>query len=188
MAITSTEADKSNLWYLDTGCSNHMTGNNKWFVKFDDSVKRSIKFAYSTQVVSACMRYVLVKRKDGHESIINGVLYVPSMTSNLISLGQLLEKDYTIRLVDRELKIYDAKSRLILKGRLLNNRTFKVEINVIDHHCLASITSTEENWLWHHRFGHLNFKSLSMLNSKYMVHGLPQIRAPSKVCEECCAT
>jgi hypothetical protein len=43
MAITNSEADKSNLWYIDTGCSNHMTGNNKWFLKLDYSVKRNIK-------------------------------------------------------------------------------------------------------------------------------------------------
>ena len=187
MAITNSEADKSNLWYLDTGCSNHMTGNKKWFLKLDYSVKRNIKFADNIQVTSADVGTVLVKRKDGQESTINEVLYVPSMASNLISLGQLLEKGYTMKLANRELRIYDAKSRLILKAPLSNNRTFKIEINVIDHHCLASITNSEEDWVWHHRFGHLNFKSLSLLKSKEMVHGLPLIRTPSTVCEECCA-
>ncbi|PNX90798.1 F-box protein, partial [Trifolium pratense] len=71
MAITNSEVDKSNLWYLDTGCSNHMTGNKKWFLKLDNSVKRSIKFADNSQVTSAGMGTVLVKRKDGHESVIN---------------------------------------------------------------------------------------------------------------------
>ncbi|KAK2365584.1 putative mitochondrial protein [Trifolium repens] len=187
MAITNSEADKSNLWYLDTGCSNHMTGNKKWFLKLDYSVKRNIKFADNSQVTSAGVGTVLVKRKDGQESTINEVLYVPSMASNLISLGQLLEKGYTMKMANRELRIYDAKSRLILKAPLSNNRTFKIEINVIDHHCLASITNSEGDWMWHHRFGHLNFKSLSLLKSKEMVHGLPLIRTPSTVCEECCA-
>ncbi|KAK2446029.1 hypothetical protein QL285_016886 [Trifolium repens] len=41
--------------------------------------------------------------------------------------------------------------------------------------------------MWHHRFGHLNFKRLSLLKSKEMVHDLPLIRTPSTVCEECCA-
>jgi hypothetical protein len=142
MAVTNSDTDKSNLWYLDTGCSNHMTGNKKWFQKLDNSVRRNIKFADNSQITSAGMGTVLVKRKDGQESTINEVLYVSSMTSNLISLGQLLEKDYTIRLADRELKIYGTKNRLILKASLSNNKSFKVEINVIDHHCFASVTST----------------------------------------------
>ena len=35
------------------------------------------------------------------------------------------------------------------------------------------------------RYGHLNFKSLSMMNAKEIVYGLPQIKAPKKVCREC---
>ncbi|MCI76929.1 hypothetical protein A2U01_0098199, partial [Trifolium medium] len=48
-----------------------MTGNKKWFLKLDDLVKRSIKFADNSQIVSAGMGTILVKRKDGHESVIN---------------------------------------------------------------------------------------------------------------------
>jgi len=40
-------------------------------------------------------------------------------------------------------------------------------------------------WLWHFRYGHLNFGGLKTLHQKNMVMGLPQITAPSQVCEEC---
>jgi hypothetical protein len=76
------------------------------------------------------MGTILVKRKDGDESVINELLYDSSMTSNWISLDQLLEKNYRMKLVNRELKIYDAKSKQILKASLSNNRTFRVEINM----------------------------------------------------------
>jgi hypothetical protein len=42
-----------------------MTGNKKWFFKLDYSVKRNIKFADNSQITSAGMGTVLVKRKDG---------------------------------------------------------------------------------------------------------------------------
>ncbi|XP_019460169.1 PREDICTED: uncharacterized protein LOC109359930 [Lupinus angustifolius] len=32
-------------WYLDTGCSNHMTWYKEWFLTLDDSVKTKVKFA-----------------------------------------------------------------------------------------------------------------------------------------------
>jgi hypothetical protein len=32
MATTKLSEDKANVWYLDTGCSNHMTGNKDWFI------------------------------------------------------------------------------------------------------------------------------------------------------------
>ena len=43
----------------------------------------------------------------------------------------------------------------------------------------------DENWLWHLRFGHLNFGGLNLLNRKGMVSGLPFIEKPDSLCEGC---
>jgi hypothetical protein len=51
---------------------------------------------------------------------------------------------------------------------------------VLDHECFAAETSNEM-WIWHQRYGHMNFKSLNM------VYGLPQIKVRKQVCEGCCA-
>ncbi|KAG6498211.1 hypothetical protein ZIOFF_046123 [Zingiber officinale] len=42
----------------------------------------------------------------------------------------------------------------------------------------------DEAWLWHFRYGHLNFGGLKALKQKNMVIGIPQITTP-QVCEEC---
>lgn len=39
--------------------------------------------------------------------------------------------------------------------------------------------------MWHYRLGHLSFKSLSLLNSKNLVRGVPLISIPNKICEGC---
>ena len=39
--------------------------------------------------------------------------------------------------------------------------------------------------LWHCRYGHLSFKGLRTLQYKQMVRGLPQLKAPSKICTDC---
>jgi len=43
----------------------------------------------------------------------------------------------------------------------------------------------DENWLWHLRFGHLNFGGLNLLHRKGMVKGLPLIEKPDSLCEGC---
>ena len=43
----------------------------------------------------------------------------------------------------------------------------------------------DENWLWHLRFGHLNFRGLNLLHRKDMVKGLPLIEKPDSLCEGC---
>lgn len=53
----------------------------------------------------------------------------------------------------------------------------------MEHRCLATIASRDE-WLWHYRLGHLNFKDINHLKKRNMVSGLPKIQIPNEVCEE----
>lgn len=41
---------KTNVWYLGTCCSNHMTDNKVWFMKLDKSVRRAIRFGDNIKV------------------------------------------------------------------------------------------------------------------------------------------
>ena len=89
---------------------------------------------------------VMIKKRDGSKCFISGVLYVPGMKSNLLSIGQLLEKGYKMVLEDCTMKVYDNERRLLIKANLSKNRTFKVELDVLVQQCLAS-TIDKEEWL-----------------------------------------
>lgn len=104
---------------------------------FDDSVKSKVKFADDRTLAAEGIGQVLIKRKDGKQSFITGVLYVLGMKNNLLSLSQLLEKGYVMKMEDGELKMYDESKMLILKAPLSKNRIFKVGIQVMGHKCLC---------------------------------------------------
>ena len=42
-----------------------------------------------------------------------------------------------------------------------------------------------ESWLWHLRFGHLNFQSLENISKRNLVNGLPHIHHSDQLCEAC---
>lgn len=54
------------------------------------------------------------------------------MTSNLINIGQLLAKGYNMKLKENQMKVCNGKVRMILKAPLLDNKTFKIEIYMVD--------------------------------------------------------
>lgn len=112
------------------------------------------------------------------------VLFVLGIKSNLLSLGQLFEKGYSMVMEDGHLKIFDKERRLLLKAPFSRDTTFEVDIEVLEHRCLLSAAIILE-WVWHYRFGHLNFRDLHQLNTKGMVNGLPSGQWPKEVCEEC---
>ncbi|GAU43423.1 hypothetical protein TSUD_334860 [Trifolium subterraneum] len=103
---------------------------------------------------------------------------------NLLSIGQLLEKDYKIVMEHKLLNVFDTNGNLLLKAPMSKNRTFQIELNVMDHKCLMTAYSRNE-WLWHYRMGHLNFKDLTLMQKKNYVTGLPAMNAPDEICEEC---
>ncbi|KAI3678627.1 hypothetical protein L6452_37926 [Arctium lappa] len=52
--------------------------------------------------------------------------------------------------------------------------------------CFISEDSEKNNWLWHKRLSHLNFKTLNALSNKKLVVGLPKISfSKEKLCASC---
>ncbi|XP_019442233.1 PREDICTED: uncharacterized protein LOC109346948 [Lupinus angustifolius] len=146
MTTTKNSEEDGDFWYLDTGCSNHMTGKKGWFTTLDESTKSQVKFADHSAVSAEGIGKVMIKRRDGKSAYISNVLYVPKMKSNLLSLGQLLEKGYTMEMKDGMMKVFDKYKHNILKAPILANRTFKIGIQMSDQRCLQS-TLEKDTWL-----------------------------------------
>jgi len=70
------------------------------------------------------MLNILENIKDGQEAIISDVIY-------MFHLCQA--KNYTMKLENKELKVLDAETRLILKAPLSNNKNFEIMINILDY-------------------------------------------------------
>ncbi|GAU35304.1 hypothetical protein TSUD_389290 [Trifolium subterraneum] len=123
---------------------------------------------------------VLIRLKNGDHQFISNVYYVPNMKSNILSLGQLLEKGYDIQLKNNNLSIRDHSNKFIAKVPMSRNRMFVLNIQNDVAQCLK-MCYKEESWLWHLRFGHLNFGGLELLSKKEMVRGLPYINHPNQL-------
>lgn len=63
------------------------------------------------------------------------------------------------------------------------NRMFPLYLQNNIHSCLLAKLK-DASWLWHFRYGHLNFDGLRTLKQKNMVFGLPKLEHPEEVCEE----
>ena len=75
-----------------------MTGHKDWLVNFDAMKKIKVRFADNKVIQAEGAGNVVVRRLDGRQAMIIDVLYVPGMKSNLISMGQLLEKGFSMKI------------------------------------------------------------------------------------------
>ncbi|RVW86250.1 Retrovirus-related Pol polyprotein from transposon TNT 1-94 [Vitis vinifera] len=106
-----------------------------------------------------------------------------NLKSNLLSAGQLQEKGYIITIQKGACEIYDPSRGAIVVVQMASNKLFPLKIDSVQSFLMAEVKDL--SWLWHLRYGHLNFGGLKTLQQKHMVTGLPQISIPSQVCEEC---
>ena len=134
--------------------------------------------------------------RSGERKSISDVYYVPGMKCNLLSIGQLIQKGYNIFFEDDVYTIMEIppRKKMISQVRITRNIMFPLKLTTYLRKGAAMVVVTQEtyqkeekdeNWLWHLRFGHLNFGGLNLLHRKGMVRGLPLIEKPDSLCEGC---
>ena len=113
--VTTRDEDRfKDQWYLDSGCSSHMSGRKDWFVNIKPSMKNTMKFTNDNTLAFEGISDVMIMRKDDKRSVISNVLYIPGMKNNLLSIGQSIENNYKFSIKDKMMRVVDANGRLIL--------------------------------------------------------------------------
>lgn len=129
MAAVADDHVDSKIWFLDTSCSNHMTGRKIWLAYFDKSKKRKVKLADNSSIEAKGTGNIVLQRSKGGKSMIKDVLYVPRMKCNLLSVGQLVKKGFSEIMKDGAFELFDTQNSLVLKSPMSKNRTFKTMIS-----------------------------------------------------------
>ena len=132
MVTTRDEEKFKDQWYLNLGCSSHMSGRKDWFINLNPSMKNMVKFANDNTLAAEGIGDVMIMRKDGKRLVISNVLYILGIKSNLLSIGLYVEKNYKVTVEDKMMRVVDANGRLILKAPMSQNRTFKIKLNMMD--------------------------------------------------------
>lgn len=78
-----------NMWYIDSGYSNHMCGNKLLFSEFDESFRDTVKIRDNSSVVVMGKGIVNVYLKKDVFKRISNVFCVIDLKSNLIRLSKL---------------------------------------------------------------------------------------------------
>ncbi|CAL2251278.1 unnamed protein product [Prunus armeniaca] len=182
---TTTESKPNGDWYIDSGCSNHMTGNVDLLVDIRTNVAGKVQMPTGALVNVAGMGSLVIDTTNGRKYI-REVMYLPGLKENLLSVGQMDEHGYCLVFGDGMCKVFESSSMnsLIIKVQMMKNRCYPLSF-LAENQLLMKASITHSTWIWHKRLGHLHFRGLKQLRDKDMVHGLPQLEEQNVVCEGC---
>ncbi|KAJ9541715.1 hypothetical protein OSB04_028221 [Centaurea solstitialis] len=177
--VTATSASTSDLpqekgiWYLDSGCSKHMTGNKHVLVDFKEEAGPSVKFGGEGRGITR-----------GYGTLTNGktafrrVSYVEGLTHNLPSVSQLCDKDHKVSFSKKSCQVKNKHKKVILRGQRSHD-VYVINMDTsTENVCFMSRASSEINWLCTNTINQLSISNL--------VKGLPENSfAKESLCVAC---
>ncbi|CAL8138644.1 unnamed protein product [Prunus armeniaca] len=124
---TTTETKTSGEWYVDSGCSNHMTGNLELLVDVRTNVAGKVHMPTGALVNVAGIVSLRIDIVKGRKYI-REVMYLPGLKENLLSVGQMDEHGYCLVFGEGMCRVFDSPSMdyLIIKVQMKSNRCYPV--------------------------------------------------------------
>ncbi|GJT48413.1 retrovirus-related pol polyprotein from transposon TNT 1-94 [Tanacetum coccineum] len=151
---------QSVLWYLDSGCSKHMTGDRSQLTNFVNKFLGTFKFG--NDHVAKILGYG--DYQIGNVTI-SRVYYVEGLGHNLFSVGQFCDSNLEVAFRQHTCFIRNLEGVDLFTGSQGNNLyTLSLgDMMASSPICLLSKALKTKSWLWHRRLSHLNFDAINHL-------------------------
>ena len=158
------------LWYLNSNCSRHMTGDRSLFnVTFGDGRKSQIK---GKGTIS------LPRLPD-----ITNVLYVEGLRVNLLSISQICDQDFMVLFSKGKCLVLNESGKKLISGVHTLDNCYGL---VLDADIVCNSIRLPSEDLWHQRMGHVSYKHLLVVSKHESVLGIPKLsRVSNVVCGPC---
>lgn len=139
------ETSTEHIWFLDSGCSNHMCGKRDIFMDFDSSFRESVKMGNDSSLTVQGKGRVRME-VSGIIHVITDVFFVPELKNNLLNIGQLQEKGLPVLIQQGKCKIFHPEKGLIIETEITHNRMFIVLARCPpprEQKCFSSLTTDQ---------------------------------------------
>ncbi|XP_070054038.1 uncharacterized protein [Nicotiana tomentosiformis] len=180
---SGTVKGSSQQWYMDRGCSKHMTGSTNDFLSLKALQGGSVSFGNGKK------GYILGVGKIGKSlsHSIENVYYVNGLKYSLLSVSQICDKGNKVEFVSKICTVTNlVTGEVVLVAKRYKN-IYVADFESLqngDFSCLSVVDDDDE--LWHRRLGHASFTLLNKLVRKDLVRGLPKSSFKDhKMCDAC---
>jgi hypothetical protein len=153
------------LWYLDSGCLKHMTG--------DKTLLKEIQMGKGGRITYG----------DGSQSKVigKGIIDIP-----ILSINQFCDNDLVVQFSKKECNTFDSSGTWLMGGERTADNCYGLPGLTTDPQIFCNKATIDDSELWHQRLGHLNFSDMLKIAGKDIVKDLPKMEKNGKgICGSC---
>ena len=119
---TSLKVFNSCLWYLDSGCSRHMTGDKALFKSLKEKVGDYVTFGDGSHAQVLGKGTVEIPRLP----LLKDVLYIKGLKENLLSITQICDEDFLVQFSKKGCVIIAEDGIQVLEGNRTTDNCYGV--------------------------------------------------------------
>jgi hypothetical protein len=176
-------------WVVDSGASEHMTGNHSLLDNYkvlDKKVPIRVgNNEYVYGVGTGSLKVISTVDKEQYEVTISDVMYVPGISDNLFSAGMADERGLTLRIAKGRMEVIHQDTVIMLGHKSKGSNLYKLDIQVPARACVARAERTIDEW--HRVLGHPGIDTIQNLQRKGCTQGFKIVEEPRAVadCADC---
>ena len=172
-------------WVLDSGCTNHMTGEKSMFSSYSPTTNSNETIIFGDNFKGEVIGLSKVATTLDHS--ISNVLHVNPLGYNLLSVSQLCAAGYNCLFTDKGVEVSRREdSSIVFTGRL-KGKLYLVDFNKSKgklETCLVAKSS--KGLLWHCRLAHVGMRNLAKLLKDNHILGLTNVEfEKDRICSAC---
>jgi hypothetical protein len=165
LASSSTHADHK-AWLIDSDASFHMIPHREWFYKYEKYDGGNVFLGNDSTTIIIRRGNFKLRLIDGRIRTLLGVLHIPGMARNLISISKM--EDVGVKTIFEKGSCRMARGAMVLMKGVWFGNLHKLLGSTISDGCNSSIVldieveeeitptvSRKKVMLWHQRLGHI---------------------------------
>ena len=162
------------MWVVDSGCSNHMTGEKKMFESLDGDASQYSDIIFGDNGKGKVIG--LGKVAISNDLSLSNVLYVKSLNYNLLSVSQLCDFGYLCLFDETNMKVFRKSDFSLVFQGVRKGNLYLVDFSS-NKSCLSTclMAKSTKGWLWHRRLAHVGMRNLDKILKGNHVVGLKDI-------------
>ena len=129
---------RGDLWFVDSGCSNHMTDTKSLFKELDETQKIKVQLGNTKEMQVEGKCTAKVETSHGKIKQLDNVQFVPDLGYNLLSVGQMMTRGHSI-LFDDNTCVIAHKVQIAMTS----NKMFPLDISNMEDFALAASTKDD---------------------------------------------
>ena len=164
-------------WLIDLGASFDFTPHREWFYEYEKYDGGDVFLGDDRKARIFGRGKVKLKLQGGRIRTLPGVLHIPALARNLISVSKM--DDAGVKTVFEKDACKMVQGGLVFMRGVRIGTLYKLQVSTIIDGCNSSVVlergaeslavSGEKNLLWNQRFGHIGEKGLQILHGNGMV-------------------